>query len=86
MVEEMSEHIGSEFVSGHDRGAFGELLGRLKAAGVKQLVFRAELYADKESDARWIAMCSVGFTARESRGRTGEEALRRLVEAIESNA
>lgn len=79
-------------MSAHDRGAFGQLLAEAKALGCSKLRFDADLFAADESPDRWSASACFaspddpqGKTYRfesEERGRTGEEALRRLVEKL----
>ena len=77
---------GSEYVSNHDRGAFGKLLAEARALGLIGIVFDVDFEATDE-EQRW------GTTARTRTGegevlscgpagRTGEEALRRLVEKL----
>lgn len=70
---------GSEYVSNHDRGAFGKLLAEAKALGCGGI----EFYVDfaRSEDERWDASVYDGRAARVC-GRTGEEALRRLVEEL----
>jgi hypothetical protein len=83
---------GSEYVSGHDRGAFGKLLAEAKALGAYSVSFDVLLHADPEDQYRWAAYTVdpdprtdsplwSGPTGHEF-GRTGEEALRRLVEKL----
>ncbi len=62
-------------------GAFSELLASAKAAGVKRIQFEVDLDASDEDPGRWIAIRR-GQTGGRGSGRTGEEALRRLVEAL----
>lgn len=65
-------------MSAHDRGTFGKLLVQLRRFGYTRCTWEALLDADDEDDSRWS--CSVlGYIAH---GRTGEEALRRLIDAI----
>lgn len=65
-------------MSTHDRGAFGDLLSELVAAGYGELEFVCRL-PEPESDKRWSVWVDSGRTFY---GRTGEEALRRLVESL----
>lgn len=65
-------------MSTHDRGAFGVLLSRLAERGFGRMAFTCDLQADAEDQERWSA--SVGPLA--AHGRTGEEALRRLVDVV----
>jgi len=76
---------GSEYVSNHDRGAFGKLLAEAKALGAVELTFNVYLNADDE-ERRWSAESLYYFAGcgrpAVTEGRTGEEALRRLVEKL----
>ena len=83
---------GSEYVSNHDRGAFGKLLAEAKALYVKRLDFRID-FMDRpaspgdDPDFRWRCVAQMVSGARAPEmvceyGRTGEEALRRLVEKL----
>ncbi len=71
-------------MSQHDRGAFGELLARAKAAGVRDIIFACALDAPDESDGRWQVDTMTRGIDHCAFGRTGEEALRRFVEQLES--
>jgi hypothetical protein len=71
-------------MSTHDRGAFGALLAEAKALGARRLFWDVDLEAPEEAD-RWSAVSRHGVDyvgSAEARGRTGEEALRRLVEIL----
>lgn len=71
------------FVSNHDRGAFGKLLAEAKALGSPMLSFVARLDEPPESEVRWLAYGASSRTGEvNAKGRTGEEALRRLVEKL----
>lgn len=73
---------GSEYVSNHDRGAFGKLLAEAKGIGCSRLTFSVLLEAEAEDETRWEVE-SLHVRHRElAHGRTGEEALRRLVEKL----
>lgn len=77
---------GSEYVSNHDRGAFGKLLAEARESGAKVIDFRVRLEAGPEDEQRWAAQ-DRDMHARypkltTAHGRTGEEALRRLVEKL----
>jgi hypothetical protein len=65
-------------MSTHDRGAFGALLAEAKELGHSRLTFHVDLDVADEDD-RWT-VCSGDEYA--DVGRTGEEALRKLVEAL----
>lgn len=75
-------------MSTHDRGAFGALLAEAKRLGCNGLRFEVDLLAEPDDAEyeRW----SCGSLDRWrpevrgplSRGRTGEEAFRRLVESL----
>ena len=75
---------GSEYVSNHDRGAFGKLLAEARELGAVSLEFFVGLNTDAENDERWSVSAGhpVGDRMAEAYGRTGEEALRRLVERL----
>jgi len=64
---------GSEYVSNHDRGAFGKLLAEAKALGTDVVRWECRLHAPPANVHQGTVV---------SRGRTGEEALRRLVERL----
>lgn len=64
----------------HDRGAFGELLDRLEKTGATDVSF--ELVFARPEGTRWRASVGLMYAT----GRTGEEALRRLVEHLEGCA
>ncbi len=74
-------------MSTHDRGAFGALPAEAKAAdpfgGVR---FEVDFRAGEEDERRWVCMPinTWGTTLHDQAtyGRTGEEALRRLVEKL----
>lgn len=73
-----------------DRGAFGELMARVQRRGYVELDFRARLECSDEDMGRWTCTASkppMDGHAHVSAagGRTGEEALRRLVELIEGS-
>lgn len=74
-------------MSTHDRGAFGALLAEAKALGVPMMSFDVNLSADDESDKRWICWLPHDNDNPDAaaQGRTGEEALRRLVEKLRTN-
>jgi hypothetical protein len=76
---------GSEYVSNHDRGAFGKLLAEAKALGAAQLTFTVDLNAT-DDEKRWLTTSDYGAGGYGRHGaewgRTGEEALRRLVEKL----
>ncbi len=67
-----------EAMSTHDRGAFGQLLAEAKELGETRLSFHVDLMADPEAVYRWDA-AGERYSAH---GRTGEEALRKLVESL----
>lgn len=74
-------------MSTHDRGAFGALLAEAKALGATLVQWNLDLSRTDEDEKRWSVMASgleIGreFKATGARGRTGEEALRRLVEKL----
>ena len=69
-------------MSTHDRGAFGALLAEAKALGCGGLEFYVRLEEPDDAE-RWDAVCYHGRSAR-CTGRTGEEALRRLVEELKA--
>lgn len=71
-------------MSTHDRGAFGALLAEAKALGATTLNFEVDLTMGDDDDARWdCADFSAGRKpGSRCQGRTGEEALRRLVETL----
>lgn len=75
----------SKFISNHDRGAFGALLAEAEALGAVKLTFTVILKAPDEGK-RWLTTSDYGDggTGRFAfeHGRTGEEALRRLVEKL----
>lgn len=76
---------GSEYVSNHDRGAFGKLLAEAKALGTDVVRWECRLHAPPDDEERWFAEAdpaNVHQGTVVSRGRTGEEALRRLVEKL----
>jgi hypothetical protein len=84
----MSDRPGSEYVSGHDRGAFGALLAEAKTLGTTYLSWNVDLRAD-DSEERWscLVLAEEGDpnwpdSGKVAYGRTGEEALRRLVDAL----
>lgn len=62
----------------HDRGTFGKLLGQLMSAGAQGVTFHCDFTRDPEDIGRWEAhtLTVTGY------GRTGEEALRRLVDVV----
>jgi hypothetical protein len=62
-------------MSAHDRGTFGKLLADAETLGMMVIRFEVDLARDAEDSLRWIASSS-GIVAS---GRTGEEALRKLV-------
>lgn len=69
-------------MSTHDRGAFGELLARVKATGAEWTFFSCNFTVADDSENRW--MCATDpLDGPAGHGRTGEEALRRLVEILE---
>jgi hypothetical protein len=68
-------------MSTHDRGAFGALLAEAKALGIERLSWDADLSEPDDSEDRWVAWVAT-HGVQEGRGRTGEEALRRLVEKL----
>lgn len=70
---------GGEYVSNHDRGAFGKLLAEAKALGCGGIEFYVDFSRSEEE--RWDVSVYDGRASR-TFGRTGEEALRRLVEAL----
>lgn len=81
-------------MSTHDRGAFGALLAEAKTLGCGDLEFRVDLLKAGEDESRWSVEgypppdddgggSDVPIVER-STGRTGEEALRRLVESLRS--
>lgn len=65
-------------MSTHDRGAFGALLAEAKALGAPTIKFK--VWLGDETENRWQAR--VGRSDKFARGRTGEEALRGLVEKL----
>lgn len=65
-------------MSQHDRGAFGELLARLKKH-TDAVLFQCDFTVSDEDPERWQLYCADIKTG----GRTGEEALRRAVEELE---
>lgn len=76
-------------MSVYDKGRFGELLVELKATGRRYAVFLLDNEAGDEDDERWRALSTEGPPGIimnekpvEGCGRTGEEALRRLLEAL----
>jgi len=74
-------------MSTHDRGAFGALLAEAKALGCKRVSWQVDLDEPDESEARWVVETfplhwTWKLTNAADRGRTGEEALRRLVEKL----
>ena len=70
-------------MSTHDRGAFGQLLAEAKALGSPNLSFVARLDEPDESSVRWKAHgANTACGEQHAYGRTGEEALRRLVEKL----
>jgi hypothetical protein len=76
-----------ESMSTHDRGTFGLLLAQLKAGGARHVEFRCNLTVDgDDGQPRWAVAAYgaelYGRTLGVRSGRTGEEALRALVEAI----
>lgn len=78
-------------MSTHDRGAFGALLAEAKALGVRHLSFDVRLMASDDDEFRWSAETVGGdppeppnAVSGKDFGRTGEEALRRLVESLKS--
>lgn len=80
---------GSEYVSNHDRGAFGKLLAEAKGYKVDALDFHIEFYGpvtregDIDETERWRVTATFTRGAEiYASGRTGEEALRRLVEKL----
>ena len=66
----------------HDRGAFGQLLATLTAKGGRTARFTVDLHAGSEDQRRWEVVATMQDHLVEGRGRTGEEALRRLVELL----
>lgn len=73
---------GSEYVSTHDRGAFGKLMAEARDLGARYIQWDVDLTKGPEDDTRWGA-CALGTCKTVgSGGRTGEEALRRLVEKL----
>ncbi len=72
---------GSEYVSNHDRGAFGKLLAEAKALGCGGIEFYVDF--ERAEDVRWDVSVYDGRAARVY-GRTGEEALRRLVDELQA--
>ncbi len=73
---------GSEYVSNHDRGAFGRLMAECKDMGVTRLAWDVDLSTDLED--RWVCWVPTeeGHDRDGATGRTGEEAFRRLVEKL----
>lgn len=74
-------------MSAHDRGTFGALLAKLEASGKRGVTFSCNLKAADNDHRRWTAwtwaddeLPGVGH------GRTGEEALRTLVESLSSDS
>lgn len=67
----------------HDRGAFGQLMKQAKAKGARTLRFFCWLDRGDEM-RRWEARTWIKGIGSPlvQRGRTGEEALRKLVEAL----
>lgn len=65
-------------MSGHDRGTFGELLSEVRTHGIQYVTFTVDLESEPEDEQRWLITADRGT----SHGRTGEEALRRLVESL----
>lgn len=60
----------------HDRGRFGVLLDELKASGAKGGVFIVDFTKDDDDEGKWTAFpVEIGGT-----GRTGEEAMARLMD------
>jgi len=75
---------GSEYVSNHDRGAFGALMAEAKALGARRIFWEVDLEAGPEEN-RWKVKSRQGddyIDSTDAAGRTGEEALRRLVEKL----
>ena len=74
-------------MSTHDRGAFGQLLAEAKALGIVHCQWDHDLRKADEDSTRWVV---VGFKSQvkpphdivHACGRTGEEALRQLVEKL----
>lgn len=71
-------------MSTHDRGAFGALLAEAKALGALRLSFDVDLHAPDDDETRWGAVNVIVYDGKviAGQGRTGEEALRRLVEKL----
>lgn len=61
-------------------GAFTDMLAEAKALGAERLAFSVDLTRTDGAQRRWIASSPRGF--RVAFGRTGEEALRNLVEIL----
>lgn len=67
----------------HDRGAFGALLQELTDRGGRSAKFTVDLHASGEDQERWQVQAMLrDHQLKSASGRTGEEALRRLVEAL----
>lgn len=71
-----------------DRGAFGELMAKVKRHGFAELDFHCDLARADDDLGRWTCSATKPFDGYQAHvstagGRTGEEALRRLVERIE---
>lgn len=71
-------------MSTHDRGAFGQLLAEAKALGASEIRWQVDLTRVDEDPHRWSARTieRSDKAASYASGRTGEEALRRLVEKL----
>jgi len=67
-------------MSQHDRGAFGALLAEARDLGVTHATWHAIL--DRDDDRRWRAVLYGPLVHVDDFGRTGEEALRKCVEAL----
>lgn len=67
-------------MSKHDRGAFGELLAEAKSLGAHRIRWEVATFLDDDDETRWAV--TVPGQALYASGRTGEEGLRKLVEAL----
>lgn len=69
-----------------DRGPFGRMLGELRARGIARVAFFCDLEVASDDPSRWLVECwdlqAAEARVAGGRGRTGEEALRSLVERL----
>lgn len=75
---------------GLDRGAFDNLLSEAKALGVTKISFDANLSLDAENPRKWQCWLphdpDADTPESGGSGRTGKEALRRLIEQLRRNS